>query len=80
MASITVKNIPEDLYAKLKQQAEFNRRSINREIIACIENAVYSRTIDPEAMLAASRKLREKSSQYVISDEELIRASDEGRP
>lgn len=80
MASITVKNIPDDLYKKLKQQAEANHRSINSEIIACIESAVSSRPINPEAILALARNLREKSGRYVISDEELTHAIDEGRP
>jgi hypothetical protein len=30
MPTVTVKNIPSDLYEKLKQSAEVNRRSINR--------------------------------------------------
>jgi plasmid stability protein len=37
MASITVKNIPSDLYEQLKESAVANHRSLNGEIIACIE-------------------------------------------
>ncbi|MCC6166009.1 MAG: Arc family DNA-binding protein [Caldilineaceae bacterium] len=37
MATITVKNIPDDLYLALKQAAEANHRSVNREIIVRIE-------------------------------------------
>ena len=43
MATITVKNIPDELYERLKCVAEINRRSINSEIIVCIENAVVGR-------------------------------------
>jgi hypothetical protein len=33
MASITVKNIPQELYEKLKITASLNRRSLNNEMI-----------------------------------------------
>ena len=55
MATFTVKNIPDELYARLKSVAEINRRSINSEIIMCIEHAVVSRQIDPETMLENAR-------------------------
>ena len=37
MPTITVKNIPEDLYARLKAYAAANRRSVNSQVIVCIE-------------------------------------------
>ena len=39
MATITVKNIPDEIYERLKGAASANRRSINREIIVCLERA-----------------------------------------
>ncbi|MBW1716868.1 MAG: Arc family DNA-binding protein, partial [Deltaproteobacteria bacterium] len=51
MATVTVKNIPDELYERLKTVAEINRRSINSEIIVCIENAVTSRRINPDEVL-----------------------------
>lgn len=80
MATITVKNIPDDLYHRLKTLAEINRRSLNSEIITCIEQAVSSRKIDPEEMLAKARQLREFTSHYVISDDEFNQAKNQGRP
>jgi hypothetical protein len=50
MPTITVKNIPPDLYQRLKQSAEANRRSINSEVIVCIEKAVCSRKLQPESV------------------------------
>jgi len=61
MPTITVKNVPTDLYERLKQSAKANRRSISSEVIVCIERAVRSRKIHPEAILARARKLREKT-------------------
>lgn len=80
MATLTVKNIPDDLYAQLKQRAEVNRRSINSEIIMCIERAIRSSRIDPEMVLVRARKLREKSSDYTITEDEFNRAKTIGRP
>ena len=37
MATITVKNIPNDLYKKLKETASSHRRSINNEVIYYID-------------------------------------------
>ena len=56
---ITVKNIPVEIYEKLKRAAEISHRSINSEIIACIERAVCSQEIDPDLLLANARRLRE---------------------
>jgi plasmid stability protein len=74
MPTITVKNIPPDLYARLKELAEANHRSINSEIIACLEQSVSGRRLDPDTLLANARKLREKTSGYTISDEEFNQA------
>jgi len=48
MPTLTIKNIPEDLYTQLKRHAEINRRSLNSEVILCIERAIHSRRIQPE--------------------------------
>lgn len=80
MPTITVKNIPDDLYEQLKHNAEMNRRSINSEIIVCIERAVRSSRLQPEVTLARARKLREKTAHYKISDNEFNKAKKLGRP
>jgi plasmid stability protein len=79
LANITVKNIPDDLYERLKQSAELNRRSINSEIIVCIERAVRSQKINPESLLYRARKLREKTAGYLINDTEFNQAKNSGR-
>lgn len=79
MSTITVKNIPDDLYEQLRQAAGANHRSINSEIIVCIERAVRSRRIEPEAILARARQLRELTSDHPISDALLKKIKNEGR-
>ena len=79
MATVTVKNIPDDLYDRLKSIAQINRRSINSEIIMCIENAVTIRRINIDEVLENARQLRQFTAGYLISDEELSQAKAEGR-
>ncbi len=51
MATITIKNIPNDLYQKLKESANLHRRSINSQVIHCIETVVHSKKIDPDEII-----------------------------
>ena len=80
MATFTIKNIPPKLYEKLKQSAEINRRSINSEIIVCIEKSVRSQIIDAEKVLAKARKLRTLTQAVPVSNEEITLAKEDGRP
>lgn len=79
MPTITVKNIPEDVYELFKEQAKRNRRSINNELIILMERAVTRYRIDPEKFIEEARAIRE-SIDFVITDEELEQAINEGRP
>jgi plasmid stability protein len=79
MATVTVKNIPDELYDRLKSVAEINRRSINSEIIMCIENAVTSCRINPGEVLENARQLRRLTAGHLINDEEFNQAKAEGR-
>ncbi|HSV98891.1 MAG TPA: Arc family DNA-binding protein [Sedimentisphaerales bacterium] len=79
MPTITVKNIPAEIYEKLKRAAEANHRSINSEIIACIERTVGTRQIDPDALVAEARALRAQVAGPPITDREFTRAKAAGR-
>ena len=79
MATVTVKNIPDELYERLKSVAAINRRSINSEIIVCIENAVASRRINLDEALENARQLRQLTAGHPISDEEFNQAKAAGR-
>ena len=78
--TITVKNIPRDLYELIKQNAAEHRRSINNEVIALIENALRSKKIDPEDFLVTVKKLREKTNRIELTDRFINKAKNEGRP
>jgi plasmid stability protein len=36
MATLTIKNLPDDLYDRLKDRAAGNRRSLDAEVIRCL--------------------------------------------
>ena len=80
MPTITLKNIPPDLYERLKESAAANRRSINSEVITHIERGVRGRKVDPEALIARARELRRLTSRRPITDAEFTTAKRTGRP
>lgn len=80
MASITIKNIPDELYEELKARAATNRRSINNEVIMIIERAFRSHKPSPEEVLERTRQLRELTAHYLLTEEELNEWKNEGRP
>jgi plasmid stability protein len=80
MPNLTVKNIPEYLYTDLKRYAKMNHRSLNSEIIVCIEKAIRSSRISPEESLVRARQLRAKTARHPITDEDFNQAKNIGRP
>jgi len=80
MATITIKNIPDDVYEALKERAAANRRSINSEVIMIIERAFRSYRPSPEEIQEEARRLRELTAHYHLTNEELNEWKNEGRP
>ena len=79
MPSITVKNIPKDIYDKVREQASAHHRSINSEIIACLEQTVKPKQVSSDDILKEARRLRRKAKGS-LSSEEIDSAINEGRP
>ena len=79
MPSITVKNIPEPIYKKIKEQAEARHRSMNSEIIACLERSVEPKRVSPDEILQQARMMRKKV-KGMLSADEIREAIDQGRP
>lgn len=80
MATITVKGLPDDVYDRLKKSAAVHRRSINSEVIVCLERTFSSRPIDPAAFLDRVDALREKVALPPLTEEVLRVAKGSGRP
>ena len=79
MPSITVKNIPEPIYQQLKKRAKAQHRSINSEIIACLEQSTLPHRPSPEEFLRQARKMRQQAKGS-LSAQEIQEAIDQGRP
>jgi len=79
MASLTVKNIPEDLYEQLKQAANAHHRSINSELIVCLEKVLQPNRLTAEERLASARTIRESVNAKLIDVAELDNAKRVGR-
>ena len=80
MPTLTLKNIPEDLYTRLKATAKAHRRSLNSEILYCVEQALIPRKINVSEHLAAARLLRAKTAAAPLNDDMLNAAKNAGRP
>ena len=80
MPTLTIKNIPVDLYERLKKRAQEHRRSVNSEVIFCLERALRGRRVDPETFLSRIEALQKQIALPPLTDDILRRAKEEGRP
>ena len=80
MRSITIKGIPDPLYRRIKQRAVEHRRSINSEVIVCLEQSVMARRIDPKAYLADIDALHKRLKLPPVTEDFLRKAKNWGRP
>jgi antitoxin FitA len=80
MATLTIKNLPDELYAKLAKTAKRHRRSINSEAIVQLEEGLRSENLSSEALLEQIRQNRLTLEGVWLTDELLDEAKNEGRP
>ena len=59
MPSITLKNIPQELFDRLKALAKLRHRSLNSEIIFTLEKAVGLAEEDPQLLRQQAKRFRE---------------------
>ena len=52
MPNLTVRDIPDQVYERLRERAASNRRSMSSEIVTLLEEAVLPRPIDVDALIA----------------------------
>lgn len=77
--NITLKNIPEMLYDRLKTSAEEHRRSLNMEAITLLEWALAPKRSSVEEQLERIRKFHETLGPVTISHDEIDAFKREGR-
>jgi len=74
MSTLVVKNIPDQLHAQLKRQAQRNHRSVTKEVVSLIEAGVVAQK--PKFKLPPPLKLK---SGHMLTIEEIEDAIAEGR-
>jgi plasmid stability protein len=67
--SLTLKNIPDAVYERLKAAAELHRRSLNSEAIVCLESVLLPHRVVPDDRLARAREIRASlQGQFTAKD------------
>jgi plasmid stability protein len=79
MPAITVKNIPDNLYSQLKQSAKMHHRSINSELIVCLEKVLIPQKLSKHGLLAKARSMRTRFDDFKVTNEDLNKAKSAGR-
>ena len=79
-ATLTLKNIPDDVYERLKLSAAAFRRSMNRQAIVCLEAMLLPAKVLPADRLARARALRVSlpTGQFDAHDIDTLKRA--GRP
>ncbi len=80
MPTMTIKNIPEDLYKRIKESASEHGRSMNNEVIFLLKRAYFDQRIDAEHFLGRAEAIRNKFALPPLTDQALNAAKREGRP
>ena len=80
MPTLTIKNVPEAIYQRLKESAKLHRRSLNGEVIARLDEALIGGRLNPDSFLAEVRELRSSLGDLHLTDKEIAAAKASGRP
>jgi len=78
--TLTLKNIPDEVYARLKASAEMHRRSMNSEAIVCLEAVLSPTRLAPAERLARARELRAVLSTKKFLTRDIDSMKRRGRP
>ncbi len=78
--TLTLKNVPDEVYERLKASAEAHRRSLNSEAIVCLESVLLPGRIDPGERLARARALRSALRKVRFRARDIDALKREGRP
>lgn len=79
-ASITLKNIPDDIYDSLRNAANAHHRSLNGEAIACLQRVLMPSRLTPSERLAQASQLRASLSCSAFKAEDIAEAIKQNRP
>jgi antitoxin FitA len=77
--TLTLKNIPDEIYTRLKDLAAAHRRSLNSEAINCLESVLVHHKISPAERLERARDLRNGVRKTVFRSADLDKLKRLGR-
>jgi plasmid stability protein len=78
--TLTLKNIPDVVYDRLKLSAEAHRRSMNSEAIVCLEAVLLPSKVTPSERLVRARELRAALPKRKFRVRDIDELKREGRP
>ena len=78
--TLTLKNIPDEVYVRLKASAESHRRSLNSEAIVCLESILLPGRATAEEVIARARAIRDSLPKGKFSAKDIDAFKREGRP
>lgn len=78
--NLTIKGIPDAVYERLKALATGNRRSLNSEVIVCLEKVVLQTRPTPSEFIAEARALRSTLNPSKFRHIDIDTIKREGRP
>jgi len=70
--TITLRDLPMEVYERLKQAADRHCRSIDGEAIACLEQALLPLSSPLEVALQGAQKIRAALSPRTFNAEEIV--------
>lgn len=77
--TLTLKDIPDAVYERLRASAAANRRSLNREAIVCLESVLLATQLPGHERLARARALRAGLAPAKFSARDVDTLKREGR-
>lgn len=78
--TLTLKNIPDEVYGRLKRAAQSRRRSLNSEAIVCLEMVLVPNSVTLVERLARARELRAGLSAKKFRSRDADALERQGRP
>jgi plasmid stability protein len=78
--TLTLKNIPDEVYERLKRSAEQHRRSLNSEAIVCLETVLIPTKMPPGERVARARALRAALTTKKFRSHDIDTLKRQGRP
>lgn len=78
--TLTLKNIPDEVYIRLKAAAASHRRSLNSEALVCLESVLLPGRATTEEVIARARAIRELLPKGKFTAKDIDALKREGRP